>query len=135
MRKHVIAVCLAVAAAGMQAQGPVTAPSTPQASAQRPAPVAITPESLTKELGLTPEQHEQLEPVFSDHAAGAKAINRENLEPAVKRERTVALREKKEKGILAVLTEEQRVRYHELKQGMHDARKEQRKAVQKPHQE
>jgi hypothetical protein len=135
MRKHVIAACLAVAAAGMQAQEPATAPAAPQASAQRPAPVVITPESLTKELGLTPEQHEQLERVFSEHAAGAKAINRENLEPAVKRERTVALREKKEKGILAILTEEQRTRYNALKQGMHDARKEQRKAVQKPHQE
>ncbi|MCC6937642.1 MAG: hypothetical protein IT226_05415 [Flavobacteriales bacterium] len=86
----------------------------------------LTSEGMIKELGLTPEQVSALEKIEQEHSEAMKDLNRENLEPAAKRTRTIEARDKKQAAIKAVLTKDQAAKWEELKKNQRAAYLKQR---------
>lgn len=108
---------------------PVAAPQTmSRADAQR--------EKMIATLGLSAEQITALDEIYARNAAAAKELNRSNGDPEQKRKDAVAMRDRREAEIKAMLTPEQNVKYAGMSAEERSSGAQRHKDLKaKPHQE
>ncbi|HRH38253.1 MAG TPA: hypothetical protein PK760_07905 [Flavobacteriales bacterium] len=108
-RSILLALCV-TASSAMFAQTPVQVPPNSAVVDRGQA----HHDNMVKELGLTPEQDQQLLQIEEQHKQSAKELNRANLDTKARSDAARALREKKEAAIRAMLTPEQVVKYENM---------------------
>jgi len=97
------------------------APQATQAEGRHRADPSRQVQFLTKKLNLTPDQQAKLLPILSDRQQQMQAVFSDtSLSAKERHEKMRAIREDNEAKVKALLTDDQKQSYEQLRQQMHD---------------